>query len=197
LGLLRSALLGDVEQPRAPSPDEFDDEEEDDDDGDGGGATTRTPPRTPAKGSSIASSTNYPFLFAFQGGAAAKTPKKTPKSGAAERTPARMTRSSLVDDLPPGDAFEFRPEVDAPLETPGRRMRSSPRATIVSPASGSRRPSSVLMETPSPAKRARAAAPSAAKASLSLSSEIDFQDFKQKCAPLPRVFCSRVILFAG
>ena len=125
---------------------------------------------------------------AFQGGAKTpnKTPKKTPKSVAAERTPVRSTRSSLVDDLPTSDAFEFRPEVDAPLETPGRRMRPSPRATASSPASGSRRPSSsILQETPSPAKRARGAAASPAKALPSSASEVDFQDFKQKCVSLP------------
>jgi hypothetical protein len=98
-----------------------------------------------------------------------------------------MTRSSIADDLPPGDAFEFRPEVDAPLETPGRRMRPSPRATATSPASGARRPSSsVLQETPSPAKRARGAAASPAKVLQPSASEFDFQDFKQKCVRLPR-----------
>jgi hypothetical protein len=126
--------------------------------------------------------------FAFQGGAGAKTPKKTPKSGAAERTPGRVTRSSLADDLPQGDDFEFRPDVDAPLETPGRQMRPSPRATIASPTSGVRRPSAVLGETPSPAKRTRGAAASPAKVpkSPSSASEVDFQDFKRKCVLLPR-----------
>ena len=116
-----------------------------------------------------------------------KTPRKTPKSGAAERTPARVTRSSLADDLPPGDDFEFRPEVDAPLETPGRRMRPSPRAATSSPASGARRPASVLEETPSPAKRTRGAPASPGKVSSSQSSEVDFQDFKQKCVLMPHV----------
>ena len=126
--------------------------------------------------------------FAFQGGAGAKTPKKTPKSGAAERTPGRVTRSSLADDLPQDDAFEFRPDVDAPVETPGRLMRPSPRAAMASPSSGVRRPSAVLEETPSPAKRTRGAAASPAKAlkSPSSASEVDFQDFKRKCVPMPR-----------
>ena len=130
---------------------------------------------------------------ASKGGSSARTSKKAPRSGAAERTPTRSTRSSLADALPPGDTFEFRPEVDAPFETPGRRMRPSPRAAVSSPASGSRRPaSSVLEETPSPAKRARgAAARGGAAASASIAkalpgpvSDVDFQDFKQKCAPL-------------
>ena len=65
------------------------------------------------------------------------------------------------------------------------------RAAVSSPASGSRRPaSSVLEETPSPAKRARGAAArggaaaSPAKALPGPVSDVDFQDFKQKCAPL-------------
>lgn len=67
-------------------------------------------------------------------------------------------------------------------------MRPSPRATTASPASGARRPSSaVLQETPSPAKRARGAAVSPAKALQSSASEIDFQDFKQQCVWPPRV----------
>ena len=56
LGLLRCALLGDNEQARPSSPDDFDDDDDDDDDGDGGDTTTgksRTPPRTPAKGSVV------------------------------------------------------------------------------------------------------------------------------------------------
>lgn len=48
LKLLRSALLGEVEQERPQSSDESD--SDDSDDGGGGGATKRTPPRTPAKG---------------------------------------------------------------------------------------------------------------------------------------------------
>lgn len=95
-----------------------------------------------------------------------------------------------MDDLPLNDDFEFRPEVDAPLETPGRRMRPSPRATASSPASGARRPaSSVLEETPSPAKRTRGsvASPASTIPSSASASEVDFQDFKQKCVPLPRV----------
>ena len=180
-----------MDHARPPSPGDDDDDSDDDDDDDGGDATARTPPRTPAKGSFITKMLlSSPSHFAFQGGA--KTPKKTPKSAAAERTPARSTRSSLLaDDLPPADAFEFRPDVDAPLETPGRRMRPSPRATTASPASGARRPSSaVLEETPSPAKRARGAAASPAKLLRSSVSEIDFQDFKQKCAQLPRCLFS-------
>jgi DNA replication licensing factor MCM3 len=51
LSLLRSALLGDVEQARPPSSDESD-SDDDDDDGNGGNATTRTPTRTPARGRS-------------------------------------------------------------------------------------------------------------------------------------------------
>jgi DNA replication licensing factor MCM3 len=64
LGLLRSALFGDVEQARPPSSSES--ESEDDDDDSGGGAATRTPTRTPAKGSSqrIFSSMGY-VLFCF------------------------------------------------------------------------------------------------------------------------------------
>jgi hypothetical protein len=50
LKLLRSALLGDVEQARPQSSSESDSEDDDDDDGSGGGATKSTPPRTPAKG---------------------------------------------------------------------------------------------------------------------------------------------------
>jgi len=168
LKLLRSALLGEVEQERPQSSDESD--SDDSDDGGGGGATKRTPPRTPAKGG-------------------ANTPKKTPRSGAAERTPTRSTRSGLADALPPGDTFEFRPEVDAPSETPGRRMRPSPRPAAASPASGARRPASaVLEETPSPSKRARGAAArggaaaSPAKALAGPASDVDFQDFKQKLA---------------
>ena len=49
LKLLRSALLGDIEQAR-PSSSSESDSEDDDDDSDGGGATKSTPPRTPAKG---------------------------------------------------------------------------------------------------------------------------------------------------
>lgn len=91
-----------------------------------------------------------------------------------------------MDDLPAGDDFEFRPEVDAPLETPGRRMRPSPRMTTSSPASGARRPASaVLQETPSPAKRTRGAAASPAQALPSSASEVDFQEFKQKCVAHP------------
>jgi hypothetical protein len=52
LKLLRSALLGEVEQERPQASEESDSDDSDDDDG--GGATKRTPPRTPAKGTLIA-----------------------------------------------------------------------------------------------------------------------------------------------